>query len=153
MELVAQQAWKRLGIDVTLRNQPPRVFFGETVQHRSFPSLALFAWISSPENVPRTVLYSTMVPTPDNGYAGQNVAGYKSPDMDRLIDAIEVEMDKDKRRRLWSQIQALYAEDLPDLPLTFRADPYVLPTWLTGVEPTGHQYPTTLWIENWRATQ
>jgi peptide/nickel transport system substrate-binding protein len=37
------------------------------------------------------------------------------------------------------------------LPLYFRADPYIMPKWLTGVEPTGHQYPATLWVENWRA--
>ncbi|HLN23781.1 MAG TPA: peptide ABC transporter substrate-binding protein [Patescibacteria group bacterium] len=151
MELYAQQAWKRLGIDVTLRNQPARTFFGETVLHHNFPSLALFAWVSAPENVPRTTLHSDMVPSPANNFAGQNAGGYRSPEMDKLIDAIEIELDRDKRRVLWSQLQALYAEDLPDLPLTFRSDPYVLPKWLKGVEPTGHQAPTTLWVENWRA--
>jgi peptide/nickel transport system substrate-binding protein len=35
------------------------------------------------------------------------------------------------------------------LPLYFRADPYIMPRWLAGIEPTGHQYPTTLWVENW----
>ncbi len=150
MELVCQQAWKRLGIDVTLRNQPARTFFGETVLKHAFPSLALFAWMSSPENVPRLTLYSDMVPTKENNFAGENVGGYKNPQMDRLIDAIEVQLDRDKRRDLWYRLQELYAEDLPDLPLTFRADPFILPKWLQGVEPTGHQYPTTLWVENWR---
>ena len=150
MELVAQQAWKHLGIEVTQRNQPARTFFGETVLKHAFSSLALFAWMSAPENVPRTVLYSDMVPVQANNFAGQNVGGYKNPEMDKLIDAIEVELDKEKRRVLWSRLQALYAEDLPDLPLTFRADPYILPKWLKGVEPTGHQYPTSLWVENWR---
>ena len=151
MELFIQQAWRRLGIDVTLRNQPPRLFFGESVLHHNFPSLALFSWVSSPESVPRTTLYSDMIPTPGNNFAGQNVGGFKNHEMDKLIDAIEVELDKEKRRVLWNQLQALYAEELPDLPLTFRSDPYVLPKWLKGVEPTGHQYPTTLWVENWRA--
>ena len=31
------------------------------------------------------------------------------------------------------------------------ANPYVLPKWLKGVEPTGHQDTSTLWVENWRA--
>ena len=42
---------------------------------------------------------------------------------------------------------------LPVLPLYFRATPYVFPKWLKGVTPTGHQYPTTLWIEEWRAEE
>jgi peptide/nickel transport system substrate-binding protein len=47
-------------------------------------------------------------------------------------------------------LQRLYAERLPALPLFFRADSYIIPNWLEGVTPTGHQYPTTLWIEDWR---
>ncbi|HVI52504.1 MAG TPA: peptide ABC transporter substrate-binding protein [Candidatus Sulfotelmatobacter sp.] len=150
-ELVAQQSWKRLGVESTIRNQPARTFFGESVLRHNFPSTAMFAWMSAPESVPRTTLRSDMVPTALNNYAGQNVGAYHNPKMDALIDAIETELDRDKRRELWKQLQALYAEDLPDLPLTFRSDPYVLPLWLKGVEPTGHQYPTTLWVENWKA--
>lgn len=150
MELVAQQAWKRLGIEVTLRNQPARTFFGETVLRHAFPSMALFAWISSPENVPRTTLHSDMVPSAANNFAGQNVGGFRDPRMDKLLETIEGELDRDKRRELWRQFQDIYTEELPSLPLTFRSDPYILPVWLQGVEPTGHQYPTTLWVENWR---
>ncbi|HIJ39161.1 MAG TPA: peptide ABC transporter substrate-binding protein [Rhodospirillaceae bacterium] len=150
MELVIQQAWKKLGIDVTLRNQPARTFFGDTVLKHAFADLALFAWVSAPENVPRSSLQSEMVPTKANNYSGENVGGYRSPAMDRLIEAIEVALDREKRRGLWAELQALYAEDLPELPLTYRSDPFILPVWLQGVEPTGHQYPTTLWVENWR---
>ena len=39
--------------------------------------------------------------------------------------------------------------ELPALPLFFRADSYILPKWLKGVVPTGHQVPSTLWIETW----
>lgn len=151
MELVIQQAWKRLGINVTLRNQPARTFFGETVLKHAFKDFALFAWFSAPENVPREILHSDMVPTAANNYGGENAEGYRNPEMDKLLDAIEVELDRTKRGELWKQFQALFAEDLPMLPLTFRSDPYILPTWLKGVEPTGHQYPTTLWVENWTA--
>ena len=149
IELVIQQAWKRLGIDVTLRNQPAKTLFGETVLKHAYPDFALFAWFSAPENVPREILNSTMIPTAANSYGGENSGGYKNPEMDKLMDAIEVELDKTKRGALWKQFQTLFAEDLPMLPITYRSDPFVLPTWLKGVEPTGHQYPTTLWIENW----
>ncbi len=148
-ELVVQQAWKRLGITVTLRNQPAKTFFGETVLKHNYPDFAMFAWFSAPENVPREILNSEMVPTAANSFGGENSGGYKNPDMDKLMDAIEVELDKTKRGELWKKFQALFAEDLPMLPITYRSDPYVIPTWLKGVEPTGHQYPTTLWIENW----
>ncbi len=150
-ELVVQSDWKRLGVTVTLHNQPARTMFGESVLKHAYPDFALFAWFSSPENVPNQTLRSDMIPTAENNYSGENSEGYRSPEMDKLVDAIEVELDKTKRGALWKQLQALFAEDLPMLPITYRSDPYVLPLWLKGVEPTGHQAPTTLWIENWRA--
>ena len=39
------------------------------------------------------------------------------------------------------------------IPLYFRSDAYVMPRWLEGITPTGHQYPTTLWVEQWRAAE
>ncbi|MCW5699453.1 MAG: peptide ABC transporter substrate-binding protein [Rhodospirillales bacterium] len=149
VQQVLQSQWKDIGIDVRIRNQPARVFFGQTVSERRFSAMAMFAWISAPESVPRTTLHSDHIPTVDNSYAGQNYTGYRNPDMDALIDAIEVELDRDKRRELWRRLQYLYAEDLPAIPLYFRAEPHILPKWLTGVIPTGHQFPTTLWVENW----
>ncbi|MFZ0692744.1 MAG: hypothetical protein WAN51_01085, partial [Alphaproteobacteria bacterium] len=54
------------------------------------------------------------------------------------------------REALWHRLQQLYADELPALPLFFRADAFILPTWLQGLTPTGHQYPSTFWVENWR---
>ncbi|HEY5598381.1 MAG TPA: peptide ABC transporter substrate-binding protein [Kiloniellales bacterium] len=152
-ELVAQvlqSQWRELGIDARIRNEPARVFFGETVAMRKFTGAAMFAWLSSPENVPRTTLYSDQIPTAENNWAGQNYTGYKSAEMDSLIDVIEVELDRARREALWGRLQRLYAEELPVIPLYWRADAYILPKWLKGVRPTGHQGTTTLWVEEWR---
>ena len=150
VEQVVQSQWKRLGVDVRLRNEPPRVLFGETAPHRKFPGMAMFAWYSSPENVPRTTLHSSEIPSAANNWSGQNYGGYANPEMDGLIDRIEVELDRGKRAALWRRLQLICADDLPALPLYWRADAFILPHWLKGVEPTGHEYLSTLWVENWR---
>jgi len=150
VEQVLQSQWRDVGIETRIRNEPARVFFGETVAKRKFTGAAMFAWLSSPENVPRTTLYSDQIPSAQNNWAGQNDTGYNSPEMDALIDAIEIELDRDKRKALWARLQTLYARDLPVIPLYWRADAYVLPLWLSGVRPTGHQWTTTLWIEEWK---
>ncbi|MBM3567029.1 MAG: peptide ABC transporter substrate-binding protein, partial [Alphaproteobacteria bacterium] len=148
-----QSQWRKVGVETRIRNQPARVFFGETVRKRAFQGLAMFAWYSSPESLPRTILHSSHIPAESNNFAGQNYAGYGNPEINALIDAIEVELDRDKRRALWKRFQALYASDLPALPLFFRADAYVLPKWMTGLVPTGHQEVSTLWVENWRPAE
>ncbi len=151
VEQVLQSQWRQVGIDVRIRNEPARVFFGQTVSQRKFTALAMFAWISSPENVPRTTLHSDQIPNAQNNWAGQNYTGYRNPEMDELLEAISVELDRDKRKALWAKLQAIYARDLPALPLYWRADSFILPHWLKGVQPTGHQGVITLWIENWRS--
>lgn len=150
IQQVIQSQWRALGIDVAIRNEPPRVFFGETTSRRRFRDLALFAWISSPENVPRTTLHSEEIPGEANGWSGQNFTGFRNARVDELIERIEVELDREKRRPLWHELQRIYAEELPALPLFFRADAHIWPTWLQGVEPTGHLAPVTLWVERWR---
>lgn len=146
---VLQSQWQAVGVTVTLRLLSPRVFFSELL-HRQLPSMALFAWPTAPQQPPRSTLHSSQIPSAATAGAGYNVAGYRNPEADRLIEAIEIEFDDDRRARLWSRLQTLYAEDLPALPLFFRVEPHVLPAWLDGVSPTGHQYPSTLWVEDWR---
>jgi peptide/nickel transport system substrate-binding protein len=148
VEQVLQSQWKKIGVDIRIHNEPARVLFGETLLHRRF-ELAMYAWISAPENGPRSIFRSDEIPTAANSYAGENLAGYDNPEMDRIIDALEVELDPDKRKVLWKEAQQLYATDLPSLPLYFRSDAFVLPKWLSGLRPTGNQYPSTLWVTDW----
>jgi peptide/nickel transport system substrate-binding protein len=104
-----------------------------------------------PEGVPRSLLHSEEIPSEANNWAGQNYVGYENPEMDALLDAIEIELDRGKRKVLWAKYQRLFAEELPILPLYFRTTPFVVPKWLHGVVPTGHKFSTTYWVENWRA--
>ncbi len=151
VQQVLQAQWKQVGVDIRIRNEPARVFFGETVTKRKYGGMAMFAWVSSPENVPRSTLHSQEIPTAANNYSGQNYTGYASKKMDELVEMIEIELDREARKALWRKQQELYLADLPVLPLYFRADVFVMPKWLKGVTPTGHQNVSTLWIEHWRA--
>ncbi len=151
VQQVLQSQWSKVGIEAVIRNEPARVFFGETMTKRTYDGLAMYAWLSAPEAVPLSTLKSDQIPTEENGWSGQNFPGYRSERMDQLIDMIERELDPLARMPLWAELQTLYATDLPVLPLFFRAEPYVFPKWLRGVRPTGHLVTTTMWIEEWRS--
>jgi peptide/nickel transport system substrate-binding protein len=146
---VIQSQLRQVGIELRLKPQPPRLF-GEALTHREFSGLAMYAWVSRPENVSRTILHTDEIPSAKNGWSGQNYTGYSNPAMDKALDAAERELDRDKRRALFGEIQRLYADDLPVLPMYFRVDSFVIPKPLKGVVPTGHLNSSTLWIETWR---
>ena len=146
---VIQSQLRQVGIELRLKAEPPRIF-SEALNRRNFTGLAMYAWVSRPQGVPRSTLHSQEIPTARNAWSGQNYPAYANPEMDKALDAAERELDKDKRRALFGDIQKLYAEDLPVLPLFFRVDPFVIPKALKGVRPTGNLNSSTLWIEQWR---
>lgn len=149
-----QDQWRAVGVETRIdRNEIPRVFFNQTVSQRQFTGMVMYAWLSAPESVPRTTLHSEEIPTEANAWTGQNYPGYVNPEMDAVLDDLETQCEESDQRRLWSRLQALYATDLPVLPLYFRANAYVLPKALTGIRPTGHQFPTSLWAEDWRPAE
>src|SRR5947209_16153227 len=92
VEQVLQSQWRRIGVDIRIKNEPARVLFGDTLPHRRF-DMAMYAWISSPENVPRSILHSSEIPSAANGFVGQNATGLSSTEMDRLITALEIKLD------------------------------------------------------------
>ncbi|SDG28730.1 peptide/nickel transport system substrate-binding protein [Limimonas halophila] len=149
VQTTLQSQWKAVGVDVRIANQPARVFFGETMAKRDYKAMGMYAWLSAPRSVPRTTLHSDHIPTADNNWSGQNYPGYTNKRMDELLTRIETELDTQKRHELFAEMQRLYAKDLPALPLYWRAQAHVLPTWLTGFRATGHQFPSTLWVEQW----
>jgi len=150
VEQVLQAQWRAVGAEARIRNEPARTLFAETLSKRKFKGLVQFAWISSPENPPRSTLHCDQIPSADNAWTGQNYTGYCNPEVDALLEAINSELDPDTRTTLWADLQKIYARDLPALPLYFRAEAHVLPKWLEGVRPTGHLNYSTLWVEDWR---
>ena len=146
---VIQSQLRQVGIELRIKAEPPRIF-SEALNRRNFSGLAMYAWVERPQGVPRSTLHSEEIPSAKNGWSGQNYPGYSNPLMDKALDAAERELDEDKRRALFGEIQRLYADDLPVLSLFFRVDPFVIPKQLKGVTPTGHLNSSTLWIEQWR---
>lgn len=151
VQVVLAAMWRAVGIDVRIRNEPPRVLFAETLSKRRFQGMALFAWISAPENVPRGILHSAEIPSEAKGWSGQNYGGFRDAEFDMLLEALPETLEVERRRTLFARLQALSAERLPALPLWFQTNAHVLPPWLDGLRPTGNLSPTSLWVEDWRA--
>lgn len=143
-----QEQWKNIGLQLSIKNEPARVFFGETVRDRKF-DLALYSWVSIPDNSPRSVLHSASIPSVANSKAGQNYTGYKNKLVDGLIDQLELELDAIKRAEIGKKILNIYATDLPVLPLYYRANNSVIPAGLKNYRLSGHLYYETLNVEDW----
>jgi peptide/nickel transport system substrate-binding protein len=150
VEQVLQNQWKAACVEIAIKNEPPRTMFGETVKKRAYTGLIMYGWTSNVTETPLRTLHSSQIPTAANNWAGANYIAFDNKRMDTLIDQAETELDPAKGKVLWAEMQKIYADELPVLPLYFRADPHVIPKWLAGYTPTGHGDFSALWSENWR---
>lgn len=148
---VLQSNWKAACIEVRIKNEPARTFFGETMKKRQWNGLAMYAWSSGVTESPRRTLASSEIPAEANGWGGANYIAFSNARMDELITQVESELDPAKQKALWHEMQQIYAKELPVIPLFFRADPHVVPKWLKRYTPTGHGDLGSLWSEDWGA--
>jgi peptide/nickel transport system substrate-binding protein len=149
VQVYLQNQWKQAGIEVVVKNEPARVFFGDTMSKRKFEGMALFAWVSSPENSPRSNLSSKAIPTSANGWSGQNYHGWKNAQVDKDLDALDIEFNSKKREDLVHDILKAYTAEVPVLPLYYRSDISVTPKNLKGYKMSGHQFHETNNVEDW----
>lgn len=85
------------------------------------------------------------------GAEGTNYNGYSNPKVDALLDAARNELDADKRKRLYQQLQRELVEDPPYNYLVYLKHIYGVRKGWTGFRPrlAGHG-TTPLWnIEEW----
>lgn len=140
VEVYLQSEWKKVGIEISIKNEPARVYFGETIRKAKYPAMAMYAWSSSPDNPPKSTLHSEEIPTEKNGYSGQNSGGYKNKVVDTALDKIMRELDVEKRKEYMTKVIQAYVSDVPVIPLYLRSEVAVIPANMTGFEITGHQF-------------
>lgn len=149
IQIYLQNQWKQAGIEVLVKNEPARVFFGDTMAKRKFSGMVLFAWVSSPENSPRSTLATKSIPNATNGWSGQNFNAWSNSQVDKSLDALDIEFDAKKRADLVHGILKEYTSEVPTLPLYYRSDISVTPKNLKNYKMTGHQFAETNHVEDW----
>jgi peptide/nickel transport system substrate-binding protein len=112
----------QVGIRVTFQPSPSALFFPKLTQATT--SFFEFGWI--PTTDPWSMLNS-IVHSYDGTGAGQfNGGRYSNPKLDMLIDAIRIEPDLARRRRLSGDALRMLHDDLPLLPLYRRKINWVM---------------------------
>ena len=146
---VMQSWWRAVCVEVTIRNEPSRSFFGELMRKRAYTGLAEYANSTRIGLVPTPFYGSAAAPTAANNWSGQNWSGFSDPAMDRVMAAAQTELDPAKQKADWLQMQRIYVAALPELPLYFREDPDIVPAWLKGYAATGKEDYQTYTAEDW----
>lgn len=150
VQQIIRSDWRKAGIEVTLRNQPAKVFFSDTVRYRKFPHLAMYSWVLNPSSDGENVWTIKNIPSEKNNWQGQNTSGFVHEEISRLNHLIPATIDKRKRFELFQKEQEIWTEELPAIPLYFHVEVSVTNPRFLNWKPTGTNTPVTWNAEKWR---
>ncbi|MCC6488092.1 MAG: peptide-binding protein [Candidatus Hydrogenedentes bacterium] len=115
MATVFQEELKRAGINMRIRNIEWAAFI-ETITKREFDAVTLL-WAIPPDSEPYQIWHSSQAEK------GSNYPGYKNPEVDKLLEDIRVEFDREKRIPMFHRIHAILHDEQP---YTFLWSTYAL---------------------------
>jgi len=128
---VLQDQWRRVGVELELRALEFATFYADIT--RGNFQLYTFRWIggNNDPDIFEYVFHSRKIP-PD----GANRGHYRNPRLDALLDQARVEPDREKRQRIYSEVQRIVATDQPYLNLWYFDNVCVHRRRVTHVELT-----------------
>jgi peptide/nickel transport system substrate-binding protein len=138
-ELVLRDQWRRIGVDLELRNYGPTVLYGTWedggILKRGSFDVAMYAWLSSPDPSRREALYAASSIPPH----GQNHPRFSHHELTRLLEQGSTETDLAAREAIYRRVQEILVDEAPVIPLF----------WYTAID------PVTVRLRNFRpnATQ
>lgn len=149
LEVVVQANLKAVGIEVVIENKPQKAFFSEFARHRKLPHLSFYAWVMDPTTFGNVMWQEDMIPSAKNAWKGQNYPGWRNKEATKLLRRVPTELDEAKRKEMLHRVQAIWAEELPALPMYFRPVVAVTRKGVKGFSPTGTQTPVSWNAETW----
>jgi peptide/nickel transport system substrate-binding protein len=121
-EAIVKAQLKDIGIEIVDASLPANVVFGPTGIPSSNYDLANFAWVTSPDP-------AGFVPT--WGCGGEsNYMQYCNRAATRMLEASNSELNPAKRAALFQKADALFANDIPTIPMYSRPNPLI---WKSGI--------------------
>jgi ABC-type transport system substrate-binding protein len=98
---------RKIGVDV--RIQPTKwALMLQKLRKRDFDA-AMLGWVLSWESDPKQIWHSSQADVPDSS----NHIAYANPELDKLIDKLQVTLDEDKQIDLYHRIHRVIFEDQP----------------------------------------
>lgn len=133
--IVAQEAWRKLGIDCKVQAFEWSVFL-EDKYKGNFDAIVL-GWLGADLNPDKFPLWHSSQTHPYE----QNFTGYQSKEADALLERIRIEYDRDEQIRLAHQLHRRIAEDQPYTFLYELRRPVVLDKRIARIVPgpDGHE--------------
>lgn len=140
---ILKQSWQSLGIEVELKSVDASIFFSsdpsnnDTVEH-FYADMQMFTTgnLNPDPNAYMKTYTCDTIPQKKNNWAGDNYSRYCSPDYDKLWQQSLKELDSEKRRQMFIEMNDILVKNTVVIPLVHRAEVVGVSNSLQGVDLT-----------------
>ena len=143
-----QQNLQEVGIEMTIKDMPPAVVWGDYTVMSHFDSL-MAADDMMYGGDPDVTAYFASDEIPAKGGAGLNYSQYVNPEVDKLLLEGATTFDRDTRQKIYWQIGEIIRKDLPRLPMSQWATVEGTKKGLVGYEPSVYVACNTWNVKDW----
>lgn len=120
---------------------------GDYARRRQFTGMIMSSIEFSLGSSPRIALGSDAIPSEANNFVGNNFSGYASERMDAVLSELEGALEEGERQAHWAEVQQIFSEELPMLPLYFYTSAWVAPV---DMDFNASAFdPEMIWAEEW----
>lgn len=133
---VWEQQMANCGVRIVRLHAPASWWFGDTtgLARRDF-ELGAFAWVGEADPGGQTLWACDQIPTPENGWEGQNYMGWCNEEASVAIKNANNTLNKEERIKWYRIVQQKYTEDVPAIPLFNRLEAFAVAPDLAGFNP------------------
>lgn len=154
---IVQKDLRSIGVDVKIDFTPISIFYGSDMSHpghngRFLADLQESDWTAISPDPGLFLQYWTcaQIPQKANGYSGFNFRRWCNPEYDALYEQASTELDPDKRRELFIQMNDMLSEEVVTIPIVRFARISAVSRNLAGFDPT--PWDSETWnIKDWRS--
>jgi len=142
-ELVLKEQYRKVGIDLEIKNYHPTLLFASYddggLLRRGEYQIALYASLNPPDPSTMEGSYSENFIPP----RGQNFSRIRVPELTKLLSRGGRSVDFEERKKIYSEVEKILAEEVPVIPLLWVTQLDVMPERLHNYRPNPTQSSDT----------
>ena len=143
-----QQNWKRIGVEMEIKNFPASVVWADYTTKSQFDTL-LVAWDPTvgldPDYTARA--HSKQIPVKTG--SGSNYTQYSNAEVDRLLEAGVSEPNVDARKKIYDRVQEILLDEVPFAPQGATRQGHLKRKNLQGVKVNSYVTDITWNVQDW----
>lgn len=148
IQLYICDSLKKIGVLCIIKNEPPRLLLGTTIQKGDF-QLAMFGQNTYPDTSLKGLYSASEIPTEKNSWTGGNIIRYSNPKLDQLLLTYDKEWSFKKRILIMKKIENIIFENSVIVPLYHRREAFVAPRLMSGIQ-AGLKGTAIVFPEYWK---